>query len=484
MNLSAIGFIAYLLALVAVGILSARSSSKGVGEYFLAGRSLNKWVVALSAVASGRSAWLLLGFVGIAYAKGLSAIWAAAGYVVVECLMFFFYAPRLRQFTEENDCITIPDFFAAKLGDPGGYLRALLAVVIAVFMVAYVSAQFVAGGKAFFSSFGIGETTGVFLTAAIILSYTLLGGFMAVSKTDVIQAVCMLGALVVLPVFAIVDFGGIGAVIKASTAADPAFFDAEAAGLGAIIGYLGIGLGSPGNPHIVIRFMSIRETAQLKYAAVVGTIWNVVLALGALAIGIAARAYFPEAGTLPGADAEQAFPFLASELLHPLLFGLIIAAIFSAIMSSADSQLLVAASGIVRDLYQKLALGEAEIDERKLVHISRVVVALLVAAALVFGFFAEGLVFWLVLFAWGGLGAALGPTSLLALFWKRTTRAGVMTGMVTGGSLVFLWKLVPFFRERVWDMYELVPAFLGSAIVTVVISLITGEKRDSFKDES
>lgn len=473
MNLSAIGFVAYLITLVVIGFVSARSSSKGVGEYFLAGRSLNRWVVALSAVASGRSAWLLLGFVGVAYTNGITAMWAAVGYITVECLMFFFYAPKLRQFTEENDCITIPDFFAAKLGDKGGYMRTLLVLIIAVFMVAYVAAQFVAGGKAFFSSFGIDQTTGMVLTALIILTYTLLGGFMAVSKTDVIQAVCMLLALVVLPVVAIVNYGGWGEVAAAAAWEGPAYFDPWAAGAGAIIGWLGIGLGSPGNPHIVVRFMSIRRREDMYFAAMIGTFWNVVLAAGALLIGITAKAYVAEALFLPGADPEQAFPYLASQVLHPLLFGLIIAAIFSAIMSSADSQLLVAASGLVRDLYQKLYLKDKEVDEKKLVLYSRSVVLAIVAAGLVFGFFAEDLVFWLVLFAWAGLGATIGPPSLLAMFWKGTTRGGAMAGMITGGSLVFLWKLVPFFRESVWDMYELVPAFIGSAAATVSVSYLT-----------
>ncbi|REJ79459.1 MAG: sodium/proline symporter [Acidobacteria bacterium] len=477
MNLSAIGFIAYLLALVLIGVLSARSSSEGVSSYFLAGRSLNRWVVALSAVASGRSAWLLLGFVGVAYTNGITAMWAAVGYITVECLMFFFYAPRLREYTEENDCITIPDFFAAKLGDPHGHLRGLLVLIIAVFMVAYVSAQFVAGGKAFFSSFGIDQTTGVFLTAAIILTYTILGGFVAVSKTDVIQAFCMLIALVVLPIVAIVNFGGWNTVAQAAVAWAPggSFFDPWAAGAGAIIGWLGIGLGSPGNPHIVVRFMSIRKREDLWFAAFIGTFWNIVLAAGALLIGISAKAYFPFSDSLPGGDPEQAFPYLASEMLPPLLFGLIIAAIFSAIMSSADSQLLVAASGIVRDFYQKLWLSDEEIPEKKLVLLSRTVVAVLVILALIFGFFAEDVVFWLVLFAWAGLGATIGPTSLLAMFWRRTTRAGVMAGMITGGILVVCWKIVPYFRAEVWDMYELVPAFIGSAAATVIVSLATNK---------
>ncbi|NNF00261.1 MAG: sodium/proline symporter [Pyrinomonadaceae bacterium] len=473
MNLSIIGFVIYLVALIAIGMISARSSSTGVGAYFLANRSLNKYVVAISAVASGRSAWLLLGFVGIAYAKGIAAIWAALGYIVVECLLFFFYAPKLRKLTEENDDITIPDFYVSQLGDRSGLLRGLLVLVIAVFMVAYVSAQFVAGGKAFFGSFGIEQTTGVFLTAAIILIYTTLGGFMAVSKTDIVQAFFMLLALVVLPIVAVINFGGWTPIVETVVQADKMFFDLEAVSWGVMIGYLGIGLGAPGNPHILVRYMSIDKPEDLRSAAIMGTFWNVVLALGAISIGFAARAYFPEVSTLPSGDAEQAFPFLASQLLNPLLFGFIIAAIFSAIMSSADSQLLVAASAIVRDFYQKLILKDSEIDSRTLVFISRCVVAVLVLLALFFGLFASDLVFWLVLFAWGGLGATIGSTSLLTLFWKGSTRAGVIAGIITGGVLIFLWKLVPFFKENIWNIYELIPAFLGSFVITILVSLMT-----------
>lgn len=479
MNLSLIGFLLYLIALLVIGLVSARSSSKGINEYFLAGRSLNKYVVALSAVASGRSAWLLIGFVGIAYSKGIAAIWAAAGYIIVECLMFFFYAPKLRRLTEENNDITIPDFFVSQLGDRSGLLRGLLVLVITVFMIAYVSAQFVAGGKAFFSSFGIEQTAGVFLTAAIILAYTTLGGFMAVSKTDIVQAFFMLLALVVLPIAAIVNFGGWGEISNAIIQADQAFFDLEAVTWGVMIGYLGIGIGSPGNPHILVRYMSIKDASDLRFAAYIGTFWNLVLALGAICVGFAARAYFPDVANLPAGDAEQAFPFLASQLLHPILFGFIIAAIFSAIMSSADSQLLVAASAIVRDFYQKLIAKDDELDEKQMVLYSRIVVVGLVLLSLLCGFFASDLVFWLVLFAWGGLGATIGSTSLLTLFWKGTTRFGVIAGIITGGTLMFLWKLVPYFKENVWNIYELIPAFLGSFFITVIVSLLT--KKEPYK---
>ena len=350
MSFALIGFLLYLVALVVIGVISARKSSGGIQDYFLAGRSLNKWVVALSAVASGRSAWLLLGFVGIAYAKGIAAFWAAAGYIFVECMMFFFYAPRLRKFTEENDCITIPDFFAARFGEGSGFLRVILVIVIVIFMIAYVSAQLVAGGKAFFGSFGVEQWLGVLLTAFIVLTYTILGGFVAVSKTDVLQAFCMLLALVILPIYAVYNFGGIEQVVTAVQGSDASFFDMSAVLWGVIIGYLGIGLGSPGNPHIIIRYMSIKEPSELYPAAVIGTTWNVVLAFGAMMIGFTARAYFPEVSSLPGGDAEQAFPFLAQQILPSILYGLIVASIFSAIMSSVDSQLLVAASGCVRDV--------------------------------------------------------------------------------------------------------------------------------------
>ncbi len=463
-------FFGYLVLVVGIGIYATRFSSAGVSEFFIGGRKMNRFVVALSAVVSGRSAWLLLGVTGMAYKKGANAVWAVAGYIIIEMFLFLFYAKKLRKFSETYDCITVPDFFAARFNDKNGLLRIFTSFVIIIFMVSYVSAQFVGGGKAFAASFQMNYTTGVFITAAIVLLYTIMGGFLAVSLTDMFQAFLMIFALVLLPVVLIVDRGGLGVIITELKTIDATMIDPFSLSIGAGIGLLGIGLGSPGNPHIIARYMSIDDPEQLRYSAVVGTIWNVVMAWGALFIGLAGRAYFPDIQMLPDGDAEKIYPVLAQLHLHPILFGVVIASIFAAIMSTADSQLLVAASGVVRDIYEKVIKKGESISQKKLVLYSRIVVLILVVCALALGMAAKQLVFWLVLFAWAGLGASIGPTSILALYSKKTTRAGIFAGVAVGTLITIIWRYTPSLKAM---MYELVPAFLLGALATYLVSLCT-----------
>ncbi len=463
-------FLGYLALLIGIGIYSARFSSSGISEFFIGGRKMNKLVIALSAVVSGRSAWLLLGVTGLVYMRGMSAIWALVGYISVELVLFLTYAKRLREFSEQYDCITVPDFFAERFDDKNGTLRVILVATFLIFMVSYVSAQFVAGGKAFSSSFGIDQDTGIALSAIIILVYTVLGGFLAVSLTDTIQAFFMIFALVFLPIIAIYDLGGWSVLVQQLDVQDVTFLDPLALSAGVFIGFVGIGLGSPGNPHILTRYMAIDDPKQLRFAAAVGTFWNVVMAIGAVLIGLVGRAYFPEVGMLPSADEENLYPFLAQLHLSPVMFGFVIASIFAAIMSTADSQLLVAASSVVRDVYDKLVKKDEEIPQKQLVLYSRIVVVVLVGIALVFGWFAEELVYWLVLFAWAGLGASLGPTSILALYWKGTTKKGVIAGILTGTVVTIIWELTPVLND---NLYELIPAFFASGLITILVSKLT-----------
>jgi sodium/proline symporter len=468
-------FLGYLLLLLGIGVASARFSSAGPSEFFVGGRRMHQLVVALSAVVSGRSAWLLLGVTGMAYTMGAPAIWAVTGYTVAELLLFLFYAPRLRRFSEAYDCITLPDFYAARFGDGDGRLRMLLAAVILVFMVAYVAAQFVGGGKAIGASFGVSPVTGVLITALIVLAYTALGGFLAVSLTDSVQGLLMLLGLVALPVLMILDRGGAGAVVAELTALDAAALDPTALAFGAFLGFVGIGLGSAGNPHILVRYMSISDARQFRFAAVVGTTWNVVMGMGAVLIGLLGRLYFPEVAALPGADTENLYPTLAQQHLPPLLFGVIVASIFAAIMSTADSQLLVATSALVRDVYEKVVRSGTPLDPRRLVVYSRVLVVVLVAFAVTVGLLAQELVFWLVLFAWAGLGAALGPTSIVALFWRGATRAGIAAGLLVGAATAIVWYFTPALKGFV---YELIPAFILGLAATVAVSRLTRPPAD------
>jgi SSS family solute:Na+ symporter len=463
-------FIFYLLIVSGIGIYATRFSSSGLSEYFLAGRKLKHYVVALSAVTSGRSAWLILAVSGMAYTRGISAVWAVVGYTVAELFLFLTAGRRLREYTEKMDSITIPDYFAARFKDEHNLTRILSVCIILIFMVAYVAAQFNAGGKAFAASFGFEPTTGVIVTATIVLIYTILGGFLAVSLTDFVQATFMIFALLVLPIVAIIKFGGFGLTMESLHALSPAHVDPFALSVGAFVGFLGIGLGSPGNPHILVRYMSIDDPKKLPSSAVIGTVTNILMASGALLTGLIGKALYADLRQIPSSDPENLFPYLAQTHLHPILFGLIIAAIFAAIMSTADSQLLVAASGVVRDIYQKIIKGRRQIDPKKLVAYSRIVVLCLVIVSLILGALATELVFWLVLFAWGGLGAAFGPALLFSLYWPKTTRAGVIAGFLTGTIVLITWNRTPVLKQA---MYELVPAFILSALAVWLVSILT-----------
>lgn len=463
-------FLCYLILLFAIGVYASKFSSKGIEEYFVAGRKLNKYVVALSAVVSGRSAWLLLGFSAMAYVNGIAAFWAAIGYILVELWMFLYYAPKLRRFSETHEVITVPDFYAAKFGDKNNLLRIITVIVITVFMVAYVSSQLVAGGKTFAASFDISQTQGILISAIIILLYTLVGGFLAVSLTDVVQAIFMLFSLVIVPFLAIWNAGGWEFVVKELIQQKADFFNPFSIATGTIIGFVGIGLGSFGSPHIMVRYMSIRDADSFKIVAITGTIWNVIMAAGALLVGFAARVYFPSLNAFEAGDIENAYPTLAKLILNPVMFGIVVASIFAAIMSTADSQLLVAASGLVRDIYQKIIKKGEVIPAKTLVLYSRLSVLIMVIVAVILGLIAESQIFWLVLFAWGGLGASIGSTSLLALFWKGTTRQGVIAGILTGTISIFIWKNIPILNNFI---YELIPTFFLAMLVTIVVSKMT-----------
>ena len=462
-------FVGYLSVMVGVGLLTSRFSSQGVGEFFVGGRKVNRFVVALSAVVSGRSAWLLLGVTGMAWSQGASALWAVVGYTVVELVLFLTLAPRLRRFSETHDCVTLPDVFAARFGDENGRLRLVLSGALLLFMVGYVAAQFTAGGKAIEASFGLDAQMGVLLTAAIVLGYTVLGGFLAVSLTDSIQAVFMIFGLVAVPMAAATAVGGWPQVMAELAVIDPTLVDPGALTFGAFLGLVGIGLGSPGNPHIIVRYLSIEDEKSLPFAGAVATFWNVVMGAGAVAIGLVGRVLVPDVNGLPAADTESLYPFLAQQFLSPVLFGIVVASIFAAIMSTADSQLLVGASAIVRDIYQQVLRKGVEVPAARLVSLSRWSVAGLVVAALAMGWVAQDVVFWLVLFAWAGLGAALGPVTLLSMYWKGMTRGGVFAGVFTGALVTVVWYFTPALKSR---LYELIPAFTLSLLAAVAVSLL------------
>jgi SSS family solute:Na+ symporter len=421
-------------------------------------------------VSSGRSSWLVLGLSGMAWKLGLGAIWAVLGYVAVEALQFVTIGRRLRRDTQRQGSLTLLDYLEARFDDRSHTLRLVGALIIGVFITAYVAAQFNAGAKTLSTALELPLWLSLLASGALILVYMVLGGFVAVAYNDVIRALIMLVGLVLLPVVAFVQLGGWGDLSSILGRVAPDHLSLTSVGLGAMIGFAGIGLGSPGQPHIVVRYMSIDDERNLVASAVIGTLSNLVLGLGAVCVGLVGRALVPQAAGLPDEDPEMIYLVMASTHFGPVLYGLLVGGVFAAILSTADSQLLVVASTVVRDLWGQVVKAGQTLDPRQELRISRAVVVVAGLLAMALAYLAKDLVFWLVLFAWGGLGAALGPALILSLYWERCSRAGVLAGMLTGTVVTIVWKL---WLKAPTGLYELIPAFFGAFAVIVVVSLLT-----------
>ncbi|MGD8894495.1 MAG: sodium/proline symporter [Acidobacteriota bacterium] len=459
-------FILTLFLPVLVGFLAVRRT-RSQSDFFVGGRAMNRVVVALSAVSSGRSSWLVLGLSGVAYVRGASAAWAFVGYTAVELLQCLYLGPRLRRETERFGSITLLDYLESRFGDSEPRLRVIGSAIIGIFITAYVAAQLNAGAKTLSSALGLNLVVCLILSALLILVYMVLGGYVAVAWNDVVRAVLMLLALIVLPAYGLVRVGGLAPLREQLVGLDPTLVDPFALGLGAFIGFVGIGLGSPGQPHILVRYMSIDEPRHLRTAALIGTVWNVLLGLGAVLIGLLGRVLVPRVEALPGSDPEMIYLALSSELFGPVLYGLLVGGVFAAILSTADSQLLVVASTFARDVYEKTLRRDAKADEAARLRLGRVVLIASGGLALVLAWSAQDLVFWLVLFAWGGLGASLGPALILSLFWRGATRDGIAAGMVTGTVVTIGWRI---WLRAPTGLYELVPGFALAALAIWVVS--------------
>lgn len=434
---------------------------------------MNSFVVGLSAISSGRSSWLVLGLSGVAYVSGTGAIWAIVGYIVVEAWQFIYIGRKLRRETQAMDSITLLDYFESRFKDKTGMLRIAGVIIIGIFITAYVAAQFNAGAKSLSTALDISFLLSLGISGLLIMIYMVLGGYVAVAYNDVVRAVIMMIGLIVLPVIGIIQVGGLGVLNDMLHQLNPEYLDVFSLGAGVIIGFLGIGLGSPGQPHIVVRYMSIKDPVMLKYSAIYGTFWNIVLGLGAICIGLIGRILVPDINSLPDSDPEMIYLAMSSEYFGPVLYGLLVGGVFAAILSTADSQLLVVASTFARDLYEKVIAGKREIDEKKKLYLSRLVLVLSGIVSLILAYIAQDLVFWLVLFAWGGLGAAFGPALIMSLFWKKTTRNGILAGMIAGAMITIIWRL---WLRDITDVYELIPGFFGALALIVAVSLFTKGK--------
>jgi len=458
--------------MLGIGFYAYKKSTSDVSGYMLGGRSLSPSVAALSAGASDMSGWMLMGLPGAMYISGMSSLWIAIGLVVGAFLNYLIVAPRLRTYTEvANDSITLPDFFENRFNDKSRMLRIVSSVVIIVFFTLYTSSGIVAGGKLFESSFGLNYEIGLYVTAGVVVAYTLFGGFLAVSLTDFVQGCIMFIALVLVPFVTINEVGGLGEMKTSISNINPELLDIfSGVSVIGIVSSMAWGLGYFGQPHIIVRFMAIRHVKDMPTARRIGMSWMVVAIIGAMATGFAGIAYVAKTG-LTLDDPETIFIVLSQILFSPLVAGFLLAAILAAIMSTISSQLLVTSSSLTEDLYKTFLHKEA--DDKQQVLVGRISVALVALVAIYLAYNRDSSILSLVSNAWAGFGAAFGPVIIGCLYWKKMTRNGALAGMVTGAATVLLWIYAPVSiggQSLSSLMYEIVPGFILCSLVIYVVS--------------
>lgn len=463
--------IVYLGLLVAFAVWSRRETGTLKG-FYLAGKKLPFWVVAFSTNATGESGWLLLGLTGMGYAVGAQAYWVVVGEIVGIALSWWLMSRRLKRFADTTDSITVPDVLAAKFDDRWHLIRGVAVVIILTMVTVYITAQMVASGKALNGFMGVDYKAGVVAGSAIIIAYTFVGGHKAVSYTDVLQGVLMLAGLIFVPLVAIETAGGWDAVMSNLAGQDPklvsmfSLTDGGIKGWVAAASFIAIGLPFLGVPQLLVRYMSARDDDELRKARWVSVFVLLFFTFGAVTAGIAGRALFPGLE-----DSETIFPKLASELFPPLVSGVLLVIVLSAIMSTADSLLLLASSAVVRDGLQKI-LGSRKSDHQ-LAGYGKIVTIVIGVVGIALAIPDAKFIFDFVLYAWSGLGAAFGPVLICLLYYKKTTRAGVAAGMVTGFATSIIW--VEQFKEQTHGLYEAIPGFLLGIVVTLVVSAMTQE---------
>ena len=456
-----ISFIIYLIIIFILGIVAYRQTHN-LADYMLGGRRLGGSVVALSAGASDMSGWLLLGLPGALYASGLNQIWIAVGLIIGAYLNWLFVASRLRVYTETaNNALTIPEFLHNRFHS--NLLRIISALLIFLFFTFYVSAGLVSGAILFESSFGLSYATALWMGAIVIMLYTFIGGFLAVSWTDVFQGILMLLALIVVPLVTLSEVGGWQAMSVIDSSRLNVFNGMSLLG---IISLMAWGLGYFGQPHILVRFMAIKSEQEMPKARHIGMSWMIVSTLGAVLTGFIGIAYFADN---PLENSEKVFLVLSQVLFNPWVAGFLLAAILSAIMSTIDSQLLVSSSAITDDFYQAYLRPNA--SQRELVWVGRFSVIIVAIVALALAHNRDNTIMDLVAYAWAGFGSSFGPVIIFSLFWSRMTRTAALVGMIVGAMTVVIWERLTVFEIIPFSLYEMLPAFLLSSIAIVVVSL-------------
>lgn len=501
-----VSMIIYMAVVIGIGLYYAKRANESSENYFLGGRSLSPLVTAMSAEASDMSGWLLMGLPGVAYWYGLSdAVWTAIGLAAGTYLNWLFIAKRLHNYSvAANDSITLPDFYSNRFKEKNKIIMTISAVFILVFFTVYASSCFVTVGKLFNAIFGFKYQYMMVLGAAFVLFYTYVGGFLAETASDTMQAFVMIAALVIILVVGTAAAGGIFRVTE-NAKSIPGFFEffgiASPAvtngvqnvingipqynakgvyGLYTILSTLAWGLGYFGMPQVLLRFMAIRNSDELKQSRRIATVWVIISLGAAVAIGIIGRTLYP-AELLTYSDSENIFIVMSSNLLPALLAGFVMAGILAATISSSDSYLLIAASAVSKNIYQHLIKKDA--TDSQVMTVSRIILVAICIVGIFIALDENSVIFTIVSFAWAGFGATFGPITIFSLFWKRTTREGAIAGMLSGGGMVFLWKLILKPMGGIFGVYELLPAFITSCVFIYAVSKLTHEPSKEIQNE-
>ena len=502
-----IAMVIYMAVVIAIGIIFAKTANKSSENYFLGGRSLGPWVTAMSAEASDMSGWLLMGLPGVAYWCGLAdAAWTAIGLAIGTYLNWLIVSKRLRRYSiRANNSITLPEFFSNRFREKSPIIMTLSAAFILIFFTVYAASCFVTCGKLFSSLFGTPYIAMMILGAIFVLVYTILGGFLAESASDFMQAIVMIVALSVIVIISTISAGGIGAVIN-NAQGIPGFLEffglatpvvneageqvvvngqaqfgaAADYGILSIFSMLAWGLGYFGMPQVLLRFMAIRREDELKRSRRIAIVWVVISLAVAVFIGIVGRQLYPTE-LLTKSSAENIFIVLATSSLPAILAGFVMAGILAATISSSDSYLLIAASAFAKNVYQGVAKKNA--TDKQVMLVTRITLLVIAAIAMVIALDENSIIFSIVSFAWAGFGATFGPLMLFSLFWKRLNRAGAIAGMVSGAAMVFVWKLLISKLGGVFAIYELLPAFIFSSLCIVVVSLLTAPPSKEIEED-
>lgn len=463
-----ISIVVYMIAMVLIGYYAFRRTNN-LTDYMLGGRSLGPAVTALSAGAADMSGWLLMGLPGAIYLNGLVEIWIAVGLTIGAYLNYVLVAPRLRVYTQvSGDSITIPSFLENRLKDKSRILRIVSSVIILIFFTFYVSSGMVAGGKFFHSSFGLDYHVGLLIVSAVVIFYTLFGGFLAVSYTDVVQGVVMFFALLLVPIVGLFVTGGFSETAMSIREVDPKLlnFVSGASFLG-ILSAVAWGLGYFGQPHIIVRFMAISSVKELKSARRIGIGWMFLSLLGAVATALIGIAYYQQNNSTI-VDPETVFIVLGQIIFHPLIAGIMLAAVLAAVMSTISSQLIVTSSALIEDLYKTVVKTDA--SDKQYVFLGRMAVLVVSVIAIALAWPNNESILKIVSFAWAGFGASFGPIILLSLYWRKITAKGALWGMITGAITVLIWGNIDILSNT---LYEIVPGFIISLLVVYFVSRAT-----------